>query len=158
MRTIFRCCLAVLMLSIVGPLLAQSDPFLGTWKLDAKKSKFQPGPPSKSETRIVVASPTGMRISVDRVDGDGNAQEFEYTSNLDGKNYPITGPGPFGADSVAATLTAPNTIQSTLKKDGRVLATANAVVSSDGKVLTITTKGVDPTGKHFIDVSIYDKQ
>lgn len=149
--------LAIVMLSVAGPVFGQSDPFLGTWKLNAKKSKFQPGPPSRGETRIVVTGPTGMKVSVDRVDADDNAQEFEYTTNLDGKSYPFTGQGPYGADSITANLTAPNSIQSTFKNSGKVVATANEVVSSDGKILTITTKGVDASGKHFIDVRVYDK-
>jgi hypothetical protein len=145
-------------LCLTEMLLGQTDPFLGTWKLNVQKSKFTPGPPRKSETRIVVTGPTGMKVSVDRVNGDGSTQEFEYATNLDNKSYPITGDGPYGADSIAANLTAPNTIQSTLKRGGKVVATATTVVSSDGKVLTITTKGTDPSGKHFSNMSVYDKQ
>jgi len=77
---------------------------------------------------------------------------------LDGKSYPIIGQGPYGADSIAANLTAPNTIESTLSKDGKVVATATTVVSSNGKVLTITTKGTDAHGKAFTNVGAYDKQ
>ena len=152
------CTVFALAFSLIGPLSAQTDPFAGTWKLNAKKSKFVPGPPKKSETRIVVAGPNGMRVSVDRVNGDGSTQEFEYTTNLDGKSYPITGQAPYGADSIAANLTTPNTIQSTLSKGGKVVAAAVTIVSNDGRVLTITTKGTDPQGKQFTNVSVYDKQ
>lgn len=152
------CTVFVLAFSFIGPLIAQSDPFLGTWKLNAKKSKFVPGPPRKSETRIVVTGPNGMRISVDRVNGDGSTEEFEYTTNLDGKSYPVTGQGPYGADSIAANLTAPNTIQSTLSKGGKVVATAVSIVSKNGTILTITTKGTDAQGRQFTNVSVYDKQ
>lgn len=153
---VFTVC--VLAFSSIGPLIAQTDPFVGTWKLNAKKSKFVPGPPRKSETRIVVTGPNGMRISVDRVNGDGSTEEFEYTTNLDGKSYPITGQGPYGADSIAANLTAPNTIQSTLSKGGKVVATAVSVVSNNGRMLTITTKGTDTQGRQSANVSVYDKQ
>lgn len=152
------CTVFVLALSFIGTLIAQTDPFLGTWKLNAKKSKFVPGPPRKSETRIVVTGPNGMRISVDRVNGDGSTEEFEYTTNLDGKNYPITGQGPYGADSIAANLSAPNTIQSTLSNGGKVVATAVSIVSNNGRILTITTKGTDAQGRQFTNVSVYDKQ
>ena len=152
------CTLLVLALFFTGLLSAQTDPFLGTWKLNLKKSKFVPGSPRKSETRIVVTGPSGMRVSVDRVNGDGSTQQFEYTSNLDGKSYPITGQAPYGADSISANLTAPNTIQSTLTKNGKTVATATTVVSNGGKVLTITTKGTYAQGKHFTNVGVYDKQ
>jgi hypothetical protein len=150
--------MVVLVFSLTELLLGQTDPFVGTWKLNVKKSKFVPGPPRKSETRIVVTGPTGMNVSVDRVNGDGSTQEFEYTTNLDNKSYPITGQGPYGADSIAANLTAPNTIQSTLTKGGKVVATATTVVSNDRRVLTITTKGTDASGKHFTNVGVYDRQ
>jgi hypothetical protein len=152
------CTVFVLAFFFIGSLIAQTDPFLGTWKLNVKKSKFVPGPPRKSETRIVVTGPSGMRVSVDRVNGDDSTQEFEYTTNLDGKSYPITGQGPYGADSISANLTAPNTIQSTLTKNGKVVATATTIVSSNGKVLTITSKGTDVQGKHFSNVGVYDKK
>ena len=152
------CTLFVLAFSFIPLLVAQTDPFLGTWKLNAKKSKFVPGPPRKSETRIIVTGPYGMRVSVERVNGDNSAQEFEYTTNLDGKSYPVTGQGPYGADSIAANLSAPNTIQSTLSKGGSVVATAVSIVSNNGRVLTITTKGTDTQGKQFTNVSVYDNQ
>lgn len=150
--------MVIVALSLTQLLLGQTDLFLGTWKLNVKKSKFDPGPPRKSETRIVITGPTGMKVSVDRVNGDGSTQEFEYTTNLDNKSYPIIGQGPYGADSIAANLTAPNAIQSTLTKGGKVVATATTVVSSDGRVLTVTTKGTDSSGKHFTNTGVYDKQ
>jgi hypothetical protein len=152
------CAMAILLLSLAGVLHAQGDPFLGTWKLNVAKSKFVPGPARKSETRMAVSGPNGMKVSVKRVNGDGSTQEFEYTSNLDNKTYPIVGDGPDGADSIAANLTAPNTIRSTLKKGGKAIVTATLTVSADGKVLTITSKGTQADGREFSNVAVYDKQ
>lgn len=112
-------------------LRGQSDPFLGTWKLNVKKSKFDRGPALKSETRIVVTGPTGMNVSVKRVKNNDAKQEFEYTTNLDGKSYPITGEGPEGADTIAANLTGSNTMQITLTKNRKVKGAATITVSGD---------------------------
>lgn len=150
--------IVILVLFVAILTRAQTDPFLGTWKLNVKKSKFVPGPPRKSETRMVVTGPNGMNVSVKRVNGDGNTQEFEYTTNLDGKSYPITGDGPEGADSIAVNLTAPTTLQVTLTKTGKVVGTATISVSSDGKVLTITSKGTSADGKQLSVIAVYDKQ
>ena len=152
------CAMVMLVLWFAGLMPAQGDPFLGTWKLNVKKSKFEPGPARKSETRMVVSSPHGMKVSVKRVNGDSSTQEFEYTSNLDDKTYPIVGDGPEGADSIAANLTAPNTIQSTLKKGGKTIVTSTLTVSADGRVLTITSKGTQADGKQFSNVAVYEKQ
>jgi hypothetical protein len=62
-----------------GSALAQTDPFVGTWKLNLAKSKFGPGTERKSETRIVESSPTGMKVSVDRTNADGSRQQYNYT-------------------------------------------------------------------------------
>jgi|SRR3974390_654082 len=150
--------LFVLGLSLATALPSQTDPFLGNWKLNAKKSKFDPGPPRKSESRVVVTGPAGMNVSVKRVNGDGTTNEFEYTTNLDGKVYPIIGDAPDGADSVAANLTAFNTMQVSMTKAGKVIGTATILVSRDGKVLTITSKGHHADGKPFNEVAVYDKQ
>jgi hypothetical protein len=66
--------------------------------------------------------------------------------------------GSYGADSISTNLTAQNTIQSTLHKGEKVVATATAVVSSDGKSLTITAKGTDQSGKGFSNVLVYTKE
>jgi hypothetical protein len=91
-----------------------------------------------------------MKISVKRVNGDGSVQEYEYTANLDGKNYPIVGQGPYDADSIGVNLTAPNTLQSVLTKESKVVATGTSVVSAGGKVLTSTVKSSDASGKQLI--------
>jgi hypothetical protein len=150
--------LVILALSLSCSLLAQSDPFLGTWKLNPKKSRFAPGAERKSETRVAVSSPMGLKVSVKRANGDGSVQEYEYTANLDGKNYPIVGQGPYGADSIGVNLTAANTLQSILTKDSKVVATGTSVVSAGGKVLTITVKSGDASGKQLSSVAVYDKR
>ncbi len=103
-RSSLPAALLVLVLFTAGLALAQSDPFVGTWELNVAKSKFGPGAARKSETRIIASSSAGVRVSVDRTNADGSNQQYNYTTNFDGKPYPITGEGPFGADSVAVTL------------------------------------------------------
>jgi len=159
MRTLLASSIClVFTLSLAGPLVAQTDPFAGTWKLNVTKSKFVPGPPLKSETRIYESGPKGMRVSVQRVPADGTTQEFEYTTNLDDKSYPITGSGPYGADAIADNLTSSNSIRSTLTRGGKAVATSTLTVSPDGKVLTVATKGKDRNGKPFNEVAVYDRQ
>jgi hypothetical protein len=89
---------------------------------------------------------------------DGSSQHYEYTANFDGKDYPITGQGPEGADTIAVKRIDANTTESTLKKDGKTVLMSGAVVSQDGKVLTLTGKGTDASGKPSNNVLVYDKQ
>src|SRR5260370_25231897 len=150
--------LAVLLLFAAGVVRAQADPFHGTWKLNVSKSKFVPGSPRKSETRLAESSPMGLQVSIKRVKTEMEDSRRRIYFQLGRQKLPHSWPRPLQADTIAANLTAPNTIQSTLQKDGKVIATATSVVSKNGKVLTITTKGVDASGKPFNNVAVYDKQ
>ena len=147
----------IMVMSVASTVLAQTDRFVGTWKLNVKKSKFVQGPTLKSETRIVSQGPFGMAVSVKTVNGDGSTQEFEYTADLQGKSNPMVGQGPYGANTIATNLTTPNTIQSTFSKANNVVATATSTVSNGGKVLTITTRGTDTNGKPLSMIAVYDK-
>jgi hypothetical protein len=57
--------IALCALALILPLTvrAQSgDPSLGTWQLNVAKSKFEPGPAPKSETRTYAQTPAGIQI------------------------------------------------------------------------------------------------
>jgi hypothetical protein len=92
----------IVILSVAGTVHAQTGLFAGTWMLNVRKSKFTPGPPVKIESRTFSPGTLGLDVSVKCVNTDGSPQEFEYTANLDGKVYPITGQGPHGAILVVA--------------------------------------------------------
>jgi hypothetical protein len=136
----------------------QSDPFVGIWKLNVAKSTFGPGTERKSETRVIESSPFGMKVSVDRTNSDNSNQQYNYTTNFDGKPRPIIGTAPYGADSIAVTLGASNTLSFKLTKGGQPVASGTSVVSADGKTLTLTSKGTDSRGKTLSSISVYDKR
>jgi hypothetical protein len=56
----------VLALASSGVLLAQIDAHMGSWKLNAAKSKFNPGPPSKSEMRNYESTGDGYKLDGQR--------------------------------------------------------------------------------------------
>jgi hypothetical protein len=150
---------AVLAFVGTGLLLAQSDPFVGTWKLNAVKSKFGTVPLPKSSTRTVVAQGAGLKISYEGVAADGSRVAYEYTINFDGKDSVISGTGQSnGADTIVTKRIDTHTISSTLKKAGKVVATTKGIVSQDGKTYTIDSQGSDANGKPRNVVSIYEKQ
>jgi hypothetical protein len=148
----------VLLLTAASLMLAQSDSHMGTWKLNVAKSKFDPGPPIKSETRTYESTGDGYKFSGERVTADGSTHTYGFTVKYDGKDYPMTGQDSNGADTVAVKRIDANNIHATSKKDGKVLYTTRLVVSKDGKVMTITSKGTNASGQSFNNVSVYDKQ
>lgn len=112
-------------LSLVSstPLLAQSNPEVGTWKLNLTKSKFSSAAAApKSETRTVEAQGQGISITQEGVAADGGRITFSYVTNLDGKNAPISGVGyANGADTIAVKRVSANTTTSTATKAGKMV-------------------------------------
>jgi len=150
----------VALLVVVGSctLRAQNNPLVGTWKLDVAKSKYDPGPAPKSLTRTVEAQGDGVKYTFDGVAADGSAISYSFSVQFDGKDNPISGSMPAGADTVAATRTDSNHFVATLKKGGKVLGTSKVAISSDGKVTTVDATGTTATGAKMHEVQVYDKQ
>ena len=59
--------------------------------------------------------------------------------------------------SLSNSLT-PITMNRLLREGHEVLYTSKVVVSQDGKVMTITTKGKNADGEPFDNVQVYDRQ
>lgn len=136
----------------------QRDAHIGTWKLNVAKSKFNPGPGYKSETRTYTPAGDGYKFEGERVNPDGSTQKYGFTVKYDNKDYPVTGKDPGGADTIAVKLVDAHNIESTSKKGREVLYTSKVEVSQDGKVMTITTKGKNQDGEPFDNVQVYDRQ
>ncbi len=141
-----------------GVLLAQNDPFVGTWKLDLAKSTYVGQQAPKSLTRTVVAQGSGEKVTYEGIAADGSPILYSLTSNLDGKDSPISGKQSFGADTIAATRVDANTITLIGKRAGKAILTTKSVVSKDGKVLTQMTKGTNGEGRPISVATVWDKQ
>jgi hypothetical protein len=137
---------------------AQSDPRNGTWKLNVAKSTFGSGPASKGETRTYVANGDSIKATIDRVNADGATQSYGYNAKYDGKDYPLTGKAPLGAETISVKRINANTMDATVKKAGKILFTGRAIVSKDGKVLTLTIKGATAKDQQSSNVAVYEKQ
>src|ERR1700694_1594634 len=113
---------SVVALSLVasGLLLAQSNPSIGTWKLNTAKSKFSPGSAPQSLTLTLEAQGNGVKASAEGTAAEGSRTAWSYTANYDGKDNPISGTGPSGADTIALKRINPNPTALTFKKAGKV--------------------------------------
>ena len=134
---------------------AQTDPMVGTWKLDVAKSSYKPGPAPKSATAVIDAVGKGLKVSVDAVTADG-PMKWSYSSEGDGKDVPVTG-NP-GYDTANVTRTSPSESTIVYKKGGKTVVTLKAVVAKDGKTMTTTAEGTDPKGQKMHNVGHYTKQ
>ena len=136
--------------------LLAANTSVGTWKYNAAKSKFDPGPPYKSRTVNVEAHGEGIKVTVDGVSGDGSKHAYSYTANYDGKDNPVTG-NPM-ADTIAYKRIDDNTVEATTKKGGQVAANIKIVVAKDGKSMTVSSKGKNAKGEAASSEVVYDRQ
>ncbi len=141
--------------AVAVTVFAQTNPHFGTWKMNAAKSTFSPGPAQKSETIVYAAAGQGVKFSAEGVNGDGSKFAVAYTANYDGRDVPVT-----GAIDEAVSLKRINAtaVEETGKKSGKVVRIITDVVSADGKSLTSTWKGVNAEGQAVNNVIVYDRQ
>jgi len=61
-------------------------------------------------------------------------------------------------DTANAKRVDANTVETTLKRDGKVVGHSKRTVSKDGKTLTVVTKGTNANGDPFEVTLVYDRQ
>jgi hypothetical protein len=151
---------AIAFLAFVGcsTVHAQSNPLVGTWELNTAKSKYDPGPMPKSLTRTVEAQGDGVKYTFAGVAADGNPIAYGFSVQFDGKDNPISGSMPQGADTISAKRTDSNHYVATLKKGGKVIGNAKVSVSKDGKVTTVDSTGTTASGAKGHELQVYDKK
>jgi hypothetical protein len=136
----------------------QGDPRLGTWELNLAKSTFSPGPPPQKQTLWYKAEGRELTALLQGVDAAGipiNPDSGNLTIYLDGKDHPTPQPG---YDSSAWTRLSANKYVVSRKKAGKIVLTSTNVVSTDGRTMTITTKGVDADGRPVNNLRVYERQ
>jgi hypothetical protein len=151
-----RLIVATVLVAIVGAVaLAQSsDPQVGTWKLNAGKSK---GTMFTGGTVTVEPAGQGFKTSVDLVGQGGTPSKWSFTAQPDGKDNPITGETPFG-NTLSMTRVDARTLKTTIKQDGKVTLMQTVTVSEDGKTRTITSKGTSLKGQAIDSMTHYERQ
>jgi hypothetical protein len=133
-----------------------ADQLSGTWKMNAEKSKYSPGPPTKDLMVVVESDENNYKLDATGTDGDGKPIHVQYSAKFDGKDYPATGIA--NADTVSMKRIDANTIETMQKKNGKVVMTITTKVSNDGKTRISTWRGKNAEGKDVHNVVVFDKQ
>ena len=136
--------------------LAQSQPFAGTWKVDVASSKYEPGAAPRSEILRVEPVGDGLKVSLDGVNQQG-PYHSEATGKFDGVDVPVVAtPARQAAFTYAFSRVDERTWEIVIKVNGRRQILVRNVVSEDGK----TMRGVSTVtnGGHINQVVIYEKQ
>ncbi len=131
-----------------------TDVIAGTWQLNTTASKGMM-PAMKSETRVYTVEGTKVTMHSDGVDATGKSVSSSYDAAYDGKAYPTV--GYLTADNISLKRVDAHTVAAILRKGSTVTATARAIVSPDGKHLTIARKNGTPPGRLVASTAVYDR-
>ena len=149
---------AVAIVSVPAAAQAQ-DPWVGTWKLNLAKSKYEPAnlaPKRQTITQDAVAD-GGMKTVVDAVDAQGKTSHQEYTTMFDGKPTDIKGAPDANTTRVYKRIDS-RTYEYVQSVSGKPTVTSRTVVAADGKTRTITTTGKNVQGQTVNNVAMYERQ
>ena len=127
----------------------------GTWKLNAAKSTFSPGPAPQSQTIVITGTDAARKIAVDLTPATGAAVHWEVSGGA-GVSLPVTGTNA-NADAYVFKRIDAATLEAQYMKGGKPTIKQTAVVSADGKTLTVTGTGTDAQGRAVNNVAVYDK-
>jgi hypothetical protein len=149
--------LVIVVAAAAVELVAQGvDPIVGTWELNVAKSKYNPGPAMKSETRTYVIAGQDVQATANGVDGNGKPTASSWIMSYDGKDHPMTGDP--DSDTLSLKRVDPFKVEFAQKKDGKVVITGTRTISPDGKVMTITAKGTNAGGQTIDNVEVFEKR
>lgn len=156
MQTRFAVLLLALFVACAG-LVAADDPMLGSWKLNATKSKFGSGPAIKEETNQVEAfGGNGIKLTAQITRADGTKVTESYAGTFDGKEFSVGGDP--NVDTAYLKRIDANTMERINKKAGKPTTAMKYVVSNDGKTKTVTITGKTANGERVNTVLIFEKQ
>ena len=139
----------------LGTAAFAGENWVGTWKLNAEKSKLG-ATAVRAQTLTFEATSAGIKLTSEGTDAQGKPMHGGYTSKFDGKDVPWAG-NPM-ADTACPKRVDDNTYENVWKQGGKATVSATVSVSKDGKTLTVTQTGKDPSGAAVNSVAVYDKQ
>ncbi|MGB7220799.1 MAG: hypothetical protein WBD07_18510 [Vicinamibacterales bacterium] len=136
------------------------DPVLGTWVLNLEKSKFEgiaaPGKRTMTFSAVGDAIKHVTSTLPAGVPGVVVAGANQYTAKYGGP--PVFIDGSF-LDTVELKQIDPRTVERIGKVGGMAVETYTRVLSADGKTLTVTTKGTNPTTMvDYSSVQVFERQ
>ena len=145
----------ILVLLVFAGVSMAADPFVGTWKLNSAKTKYKTGMPPKEQTVTFSEEGSDLHTMVKGTSSDGQAISMHYTvPTAGGTGKTIESP----YDAVSAKMSSPNERDTSFSKGGKVVYTANAKRSANGKIMTVAVKGTNPSGQTVDGTNFYDKQ
>lgn len=128
---------------------------MGTWKLNAAKSRYSPGPAPRDNVRTYEYLGRGVEFTLNEtVAADGTRTAARLVYRYDGREYPTGAPG----NTTSYRNIDPYTMEYTQKVNGKVTVVLTRTVSKDGRTLTHHGKGTNAQGQQVDNIIVLEKQ
>lgn len=143
----------VVVILAAGAVLAQTaNARIGKWKL-----KQDAPPPALNIMTYEPFENSGMRVTVESTNRNGNLTKWTYVTRFDGKDEPVTGSP--STDTTAVKKIDEHSNEITNKKGGRVTQVIINVITADGKTINNTYKNYNAAGEQTTTTTaVYEKQ
>jgi hypothetical protein len=138
---------------------AAKDPFIGVWKLNPQKSKYESGGAPTSFTRTYEDRGGGtIFMTTDVTIPQGSTRAY-LVYRRDGKPYPEAAVGVESIRMVTITAIDSRTEEVDVIVNGTASQKPSTItISADGMTMTQVVSGRDAKGKGFTNTVVYDKQ
>ncbi len=136
--------------------ISASDPFVGRWIMNVRKSKYPPGGCPRSMVIEMETAGRGVHYRSMTTYADGRLANSEYVAEYDGRQVVVTGSRGLMLP-VSLKRVNSNTVVACYMEGLQVVATSRRVVSKNGRTMTITTSSRDRSGKSITNVGVYEK-
>ncbi len=149
---------AGLLLFMVPFTSAQNQLFVGNWKADIAKSRYQPDAAPMSEILRFEPVGDGFKLSLDGVNKLGRYHS-EATGKFDGVDVPVIAtPARPATFTYAFSRIDDHTWDILIKVNGERRIAVRNVVSNDGKTMRTESSAVTNQGKLASEIVFYEKQ
>jgi hypothetical protein len=148
----------IVLLTLPSTLLSAADAFVGTWRLNATKSKYSGGPREiKDATLVIEEQGDSYQVIVSGTYADGSRLSVKYTVPTRGGTGQVQEGDNGMFDAVASKRVSSTERETTYMKDGKYAGTRRSVVSRRTR-MTNTFKSTNAEGIPVTSVQVFEKQ
>jgi hypothetical protein len=146
-------------LAVATAAMGTDDPFTGTWKLNAAKSKAPGGRlPHPSSINAFEIHGNTVHLIADETDATGKPVHVEYTAAYDGKEYPVKQSPPSPQPYTISLKRINLRTREFVEKIGKFTIKGQDVLSEDGKSFSRIVNSRDAEGHDTSVIQVFEKQ
>jgi hypothetical protein len=130
------------------------DLFLGRWELVPELSLYELGTQPEGGTYTIASRDHVVEVRIRwRMPGEEQDRETSFSAPADGTPQSLAAPG--GPDAFTLTRVDRRTLDSAAFREGRAMAYARRVASTDGDLLAVVQEGWSADGARFRNFQVY---